>query len=78
MEARSFCPDCGMPIHACAIDDPPTYSLRVGCPQQRALLPTRRQIMVPRFAGMDCKPRSPAETGPSVMPFDRGGYRNEC
>ncbi|HEY5307169.1 MAG TPA: GFA family protein [Casimicrobiaceae bacterium] len=44
MEAHSFCPDCGTPIHACAIDDPPTYSLRVGCLQQRALLPPRRQI----------------------------------
>jgi hypothetical protein len=42
--AHSFCPDCGTPIYACAVEDPPTYSLRVGCLQQRAQLPPRRQI----------------------------------
>ena len=42
--AHSFCPNCGTPIHACAVDDPPTYSLRVGCLRQRAELPPRKQI----------------------------------
>ena len=42
--AHSFCPNCATPIYACAIDDPPTYSLRVGCLQQRADLPPRKQV----------------------------------
>jgi hypothetical protein len=41
---HSFCPKCGTPVHACAdVDDPPTYSLRVGCLDERAQLkPTKR------------------------------------
>ena len=40
---HSFCPDCGTPIHAAAPENPPTYSLRVGCLKQRhELRPTRR------------------------------------
>jgi hypothetical protein len=42
--AHSFCADCGTPVYACAVEDPPTYSLRVGCLKQRAELPPRRQI----------------------------------
>jgi len=42
--AQAFCPDCGSPIYASAIDAPTTYSLRVGCLQQRALLPPGKQI----------------------------------
>ena len=42
--AHSFCPDCGTPIHSAAVDDPPVYSLRVGCLEQRAALPPRVQI----------------------------------
>lgn len=41
--AHAFCPDCGSPIYSSAVDDPPTYSLRVGCLQQRADLRPRRQ-----------------------------------
>jgi hypothetical protein len=41
---HSFCPDCGTPVYSCAISDPPTYSLRVGCLQQRAQLPPQKQI----------------------------------
>jgi hypothetical protein len=40
---HSFCPDCGTPVHAAALEDPPTYSLRVGCLEQRhELVPVRR------------------------------------
>jgi len=42
--AHAFCPDCGSPIYASAINDPPTYSLRVGYLQQRAELPPRKRI----------------------------------
>jgi hypothetical protein len=42
--AHSFCPNCGTPVYACAIEEPPTYTLRVGCLRQRAELPPRRQI----------------------------------
>jgi hypothetical protein len=42
---HSFCPNCGTPVAASAdTDDPPTYSLRVGCLAERAqLAPKRRQ-----------------------------------
>jgi hypothetical protein len=42
--AHSFCANCGTPVYACAVEDPPTYTLRVGCLRQRAELPPRRQI----------------------------------
>lgn len=42
--AHAFCPDCGAPVYSAAVADPPTYSLRVGCLQQRAQLPPQRRI----------------------------------
>jgi hypothetical protein len=42
--AHAFCPNCGTPVYSCAIADPPTYSLRVGCIKQRAELRPMRQI----------------------------------
>jgi len=42
--AHAFCPDCGTPIYACAVSDPPIYSLRIGAIKQRAALRPRRQI----------------------------------
>jgi len=42
--AQAFCPNCGSPIYAADLNDPPTYSLRVGCLEQRAELPPKRQI----------------------------------
>lgn len=42
---HSFCPRCGTPVHATAdADDPPTYSLRVGCLREKALLAPKRRI----------------------------------
>jgi len=41
---HAFCPECGAPVYSSAISDPPTYSLRVGCLDQRAELPPRKQI----------------------------------
>lgn len=42
---HSFCPTCGAPVAACAdSDDPPSYSLRVGCLAQKARLPPRQRI----------------------------------
>ena len=41
---HAFCPECGAPIYSSAISDPPTYSLRVGCLDERADLPPRKQI----------------------------------
>jgi hypothetical protein len=41
---HAFCGDCGTPIYACAISDPPTYSLRVGNLKEGAQLPPQRQI----------------------------------
>ncbi len=43
--AHAFCPDCGTPIYAAAVSNPPTYSLRVGTiKQRRDLRPPKRQI----------------------------------
>lgn len=42
---QGFCANCGTPISACDdVDDPPSYSLRVGCMDQRAQLPPRRRL----------------------------------
>lgn len=42
---QAFCGHCGAPIYACAdVDEPPSYSLRVGGILQRALLPPKRRI----------------------------------
>jgi hypothetical protein len=42
---HAFCSNCGTPVYACAnVDDPPSYSLRVGCLKQRAHLPPRKRI----------------------------------
>ena len=41
---HAFCPDCGAPVYSCAIENPTTYALRIGCLDQRALLAPRREI----------------------------------
>jgi hypothetical protein len=42
---QGFCASCGAPIYACAdVDQPETYSLRVGGIRQRAQLPPKRRI----------------------------------
>ena len=42
---HAFCANCGTPVYACAnVEDPPSYSLRVGCLRQRAQLPPRKRI----------------------------------
>jgi len=42
--AHGFCGDCGSPIYSSKVSDPPMYSLRVGCLDQRAQLPPAKQI----------------------------------
>lgn len=42
--AHYFCANCGTPTYARAAQDPTTYSLRVGCLEQRFSLPPRMQI----------------------------------
>ncbi|HXX82556.1 MAG TPA: GFA family protein [Casimicrobiaceae bacterium] len=42
--AHAFCDNCGSPVYSSAISDPPWYSLRVGCLDQRAQLPPVKQI----------------------------------
>ncbi len=42
--AQAFCPDCGTPIYASALENPPTISLRWGAIRQRAQIAPRRQI----------------------------------
>ena len=42
--AHAFCGDCGTPVYSSAIVDPPTYSLRIGCLEQRAELRPKKQM----------------------------------
>jgi hypothetical protein len=42
--AHAFCPECGTPVYATAVTDPGTYSLRIGCLDQRHALRPSRQI----------------------------------
>ena len=62
---HSFCGDCGTPVHAAALENTPTYSLRIGCLRQRAELPPQRQIWcdsaLPWSARIDGVPRSPRQ-----------------
>jgi hypothetical protein len=41
---HAFCPNCSSPVYASAVVDPPMYSLRVGCLDERAQLPPQKQI----------------------------------
>ena len=41
---QAFCGDCGSPVYSAAEKDTPTYSLRIGCLDQREELPPVRQI----------------------------------
>jgi hypothetical protein len=42
--AHAFCSTCGTPIYSAAVQDPPTYSLRVGTIRQRHAFAPLRQI----------------------------------
>jgi hypothetical protein len=42
--AHGFCADCGSPVYSAKLTDPPMYSLRVGCLDQRAQLAPAKQI----------------------------------
>ncbi|HLW91854.1 MAG TPA: GFA family protein [Roseiarcus sp.] len=41
---QAFCGNCGSPVYSAAEIDPPAYTLRVGCLEQRAELSPKRQI----------------------------------
>ena len=41
---HGFCPTCGTPIYSAALEEPPSYGVRVGTLDQRAALPPARQI----------------------------------
>ncbi|MGD0192490.1 MAG: GFA family protein [Rhizomicrobium sp.] len=41
---HAFCGTCGSPLYACAIENPPAFTLRVGTIRQRAELAPKRQI----------------------------------
>ena len=42
--AHAFCPNCGSPIYAAALQNTPSYSLRIGIINQRSELSPVRQI----------------------------------
>jgi hypothetical protein len=41
---HAFCPDCGTPLYAAALEDTPFYSLRLGTIKERAALTPKEQI----------------------------------
>jgi hypothetical protein len=41
---HALCGNCGTPIYACALENPQSYSLRIGTITQRSALAPRRQI----------------------------------
>jgi hypothetical protein len=41
---HAFCGTCGSPIYACAMENPQTYSLRIGTITQRDAFSPKRQI----------------------------------
>lgn len=41
---QAFCEQCGSPVYSAAVSDPPAYSLRVACLDERADLPPQKQI----------------------------------
>ena len=42
--ALSFCPGCGTSLHGANVEDPKTYSLRLGMVRQRDQLPPKMQL----------------------------------
>ena len=61
----AFCGACGSPLYACAEENPPSYSLRIGAIRQRAALgPPQRQIWTRRaLAWVGFRPDLPAFDG---------------
>jgi hypothetical protein len=41
---HAFCGNCGTPLYSCAVDDPQSYTLRIGAIAQRAAFSPQRQI----------------------------------
>jgi hypothetical protein len=41
---QAFCGNCGAPLYACALDNPQSYTLRIGAITQRAAFSPQRQI----------------------------------
>ncbi|HEY2533483.1 MAG TPA: GFA family protein [Xanthobacteraceae bacterium] len=41
---HAFCDNCGTPIYACAVENPQSYTLRIGAITQRAAFRPQRQI----------------------------------
>ena len=41
---HAFCGNCGTPLYAYAVDDPQSYTLRIGAITQRAAFSPQRQI----------------------------------
>ena len=58
--AQAFCPDCGTPIYAAAVQNTPAYNIRIGCVEQRADLPPRKQIW--------CRSALPWSTNIAALP----------
>ncbi|MCG6877254.1 MAG: GFA family protein [Betaproteobacteria bacterium] len=57
--AQAFCPECGTPIYASAVSDPPSFNVRVGTLRQRAELPPKAQFWCRSALGwvMDAAPK---------------------
>jgi hypothetical protein len=59
--AQAFCAECGTPIYASAVSDPPNFNLRVGSIRQRAELPPKAQFWCRSALPWVMEPASVAE-----------------
>jgi hypothetical protein len=64
---HAFCPSCGTPVYATAMENPASYSLRVGTLRQRAELgaPARQiwcRSALPWTTSLDAVPRAEKQT----------------
>ena len=69
--AQSFCPECGTPIYASAVSDPPNFNIRVGTLRQRAELPPKAQVWCRSALRWVMDPASMSEA-PSQTKHQRG------
>ncbi len=63
--AQVFCPECGTPLYASAVENPTVVNIRLGCIQERAQLEPTLQIWqhsaMPWLADLPKLPGSPEE-----------------
>lgn len=66
--AQVFCPECATPLFACAVENPPNVTIRVGCLAERAQLKPGMQLWqrsaLPWLPELNLIPGVPAQLPP--------------